>query len=78
LPRPLEMCVPEEGEQGSIFAGFVMALRTMSLGERSSFLVPPELAYGDEGKGKVEPGEALELNLELMGIDGVYAEPCRP
>lgn len=54
-------------------AGFLLAIRSMKLGERATYHVPPELAYGDEGKGAaVGPGETLEFDIELLGVDGVY------
>lgn len=54
-------------------AGFLLAVRSMKLGERATFQVSPELAYGDEGKGAaVGPGETLEFDIELLGVDRVY------
>lgn len=68
---------PQQQQQQHI-AGFLLAIRSMRLGERATFHIPPELAYGDEGKGDegkgpaVGPGENLEFDIELLGIDGAY------
>eukprot|EP00282_Hemiselmis_andersenii_P017038 CAMPEP_0114113918 /NCGR_PEP_ID=MMETSP0043_2-20121206/3164_1 /TAXON_ID=464988 /ORGANISM="Hemiselmis andersenii, Strain CCMP644" /LENGTH=145 /DNA_ID=CAMNT_0001206091 /DNA_START=97 /DNA_END=532 /DNA_ORIENTATION=- len=73
--NPLEMSLAQEGGEESVFPGFALALKTMTLGERAGFLVPHDLAYGPAGKGKVGPGEALELNVEVLGIDGALLPP---
>lgn len=53
-------------------AGWTAALRTMSLGERSAFIIDADMAYGAAGKGAVPPDAALEYDLELVGVDGRY------
>lgn len=60
-PRRLEMS-----------RGFVMGVLTMRLGERATFCVDAHLAYGDRGKGVVGPNEAMDFDVELVGVDGEY------
>jgi len=52
--------------------GFVMGVLTMRLGERATFCVDAHLAYGDRGKGVVGPNEAMDFDVELVGVDGEY------
>ena len=52
--------------------GFVMGVLTMRLGERATFCVDAHLAYGDRGKGVVGPNEAMDFDVELVGVDGDY------
>ena len=61
-PRQLEMTI----------RGFVMGVLTMRLGERATFCVDAHLAYGDRGKGVVGPNEAMDFDVELVGVDGEY------
>ena len=52
--------------------GFVMGVLTMRLGERATFCVDAHLAYGERGKGVVGPNEAMDFDVELVGVDGDY------
>ena len=80
---PLQLTLPknnsgaadaaEDADERANIRGFVLAILSMRLGERSTFLVPPELAYGSRGKGDVVgPDEALDFDVELLGVDGEY------
>ena len=70
-----EFKLPAEGEDGAEhIKGFTLAIKTMSLGERATFLVAPELGYGESGKGGVLPGETLEFDIELVGVNKVYVK----
>ena len=77
---PLQLTLPkddsgaaEDADERATIRGFVLAILSMKLGERSTFLVPPELAYGSRGKGDVVgPDEALDFDVELLGVDGEY------
>ena len=57
--------------------GFVMGVLTMRLGERATFCVDAHLAYGDRGKGVVGPNEAMDFDVELVGVDGEYFPATR-
>ena len=52
----------------SIIPGLLDGLMLMSAGSRSRITVPPSLAYGDRGAGKIPPGAALVIDLELVDI----------
>ena len=80
---PLQLTLPkdrsgavdaaEDADERANIRGLVLAILSMRLGEHSTFLVPPELAYGSRGKGDVVgPDEALDFDVELLGVDGEY------
>ena len=52
--------------------GFVMGIMSMRLGERATFCADACLAYGERGKGAVGPNEAMDFDIELVGVDGDY------
>ena len=52
--------------------GFVMGIMYMRLGERATFCADACLAYGERGKGAVGPNEAMDFDIELVGVDGDY------
>jgi|APFre7841882724_1041349.scaffolds.fasta_scaffold105337_1 FKBP-type peptidyl-prolyl cis-trans isomerase FklB len=53
-----------------VIPGWVEALQLMSVGSKWRIVVPPELAYKDNGAGnKIGPNEALIFEIELISID---------
>jgi FK506-binding protein 1 len=54
---------------GEVVPAWDLAVSTMSLGERTRFVVPPEYAYGERGfEGLIPPNETIELDIELVGF----------
>ncbi|XP_076746061.1 peptidyl-prolyl cis-trans isomerase FKBP14 isoform X1 [Maylandia zebra] len=51
-----------------VLKGWDKGLQNMCTGERRKLTVPPSLAYGKEGKGKIPPGSTLIFDIELMEI----------
>ncbi|XP_030605593.1 peptidyl-prolyl cis-trans isomerase FKBP14 [Archocentrus centrarchus] len=51
-----------------VLKGWDKGLQNMCVGERRKLTVPPSLAYGKEGKGKIPPSSALIFDIELMEI----------
>ncbi|XP_037639974.1 peptidyl-prolyl cis-trans isomerase FKBP14 [Sebastes umbrosus] len=51
-----------------VLKGWDKGLQNMCTGERRKLTVPPSLAYGKEGKGKIAPGSTLIFDIELMEI----------
>ncbi|KAF6716746.1 Peptidyl-prolyl cis-trans isomerase FKBP14 [Oryzias melastigma] len=48
--------------------GWDLGLRDMCAGEQRKLVIPPSLAYGDEGKGKIPPKTTLTFKIELVEI----------
>ena len=42
----------------------------MSVGSMFRFVIPPELAYGDDGAGtQIGPGAVLKFEIELLEVN---------
>lgn len=53
---------------GQVIRGWDKGLQDMCAGERRKLVIPPELAYGKEGKGKIPPESTLTFLIELLEI----------
>ncbi|XP_071372239.1 peptidyl-prolyl cis-trans isomerase FKBP14 isoform X2 [Centroberyx affinis] len=51
-----------------VLQGWDKGLQDMCAGERRKLTIPPSLAYGKEGKGKIPPGSTLIFDIEVMEI----------
>ncbi|XP_052000261.1 peptidyl-prolyl cis-trans isomerase FKBP14-like [Xyrauchen texanus] len=51
-----------------VIKGWDKGLQDMCAGERRKLTIPPALAYGKEGKGKIPPESTLIFDIELMEI----------
>jgi len=61
--------------QGRVIRGWDLGLLDMCIWEQRRLIIPPELAYGDKGIGKIPAGSTLVFDTELRGIEGVPADP---
>jgi peptidylprolyl isomerase len=62
---PLEFVI----ERGNLIEGWLYGLLTMKAGGRRKLIVPPYLAYGDEGFGeKVPPNATLTFDITLIEV----------
>jgi FKBP-type peptidyl-prolyl cis-trans isomerase len=52
-----------------VIAGWKEALRLMPVGSQWKLWIPPQLAYGKEGKGGIGPNATLVFEVELLGIE---------
>jgi FKBP-type peptidyl-prolyl cis-trans isomerase FklB len=53
---------------GGVIKGWTEALQLMPVGSKWQLFIPSNLAYGDGGKGEIEPGETLIFEVELLSI----------
>ena len=60
------MIVQIDGE--GVIPGWNIALLDMHVGEKSTFTMAPEYAYGDEGTDKVPPDTEVAFEIELLAI----------
>lgn len=54
---------------GQLIPGLEEGFALMRAGSRAQLIVPPELAYGDKGRGPVPPGETLTFDVKLIAIE---------
>ena len=53
-----------------IIPGWIEALQLMTVGSKHTLFVPPNLAYGDNGAGRlIGPNSVLIFEVELLGIE---------
>jgi len=52
-----------------VIPGWTEGLQLMVVGDKFRFFIPPELAYGNNAAGKIEPGSTLIFEVELLGIE---------
>lgn len=53
-------------EKGRFLPGFYEALKLLKPGEKGSFILPPNLAYGSAGRGKIPPKATLLYEIEVL------------
>lgn len=64
--------------EGEVIPGWEEALSMLNEGGRAFLLVPPELAYGDDGAPGIGPGETLVFDIVLLRIfDGSPSLPAQ-
>ncbi|XP_005802817.1 peptidyl-prolyl cis-trans isomerase FKBP14-like [Xiphophorus maculatus] len=51
-----------------VLKGWDVGLQDMCSGEKRKLVIPPDLAYGKEGKGKIPPESTLTFLVELLEI----------
>jgi len=59
---------PAQFTVGGVIKGWTEALQLMTVGDKWRLHIPPNLAYGPSGNGKIPPNSGLVFEVELLGI----------
>lgn len=59
---------PAEFPVGGVIPGWTEALQLMSVGSKYKLFVPPDLAYGPQGRPGIPPNSVLVFEVELIDI----------
>jgi FKBP-type peptidyl-prolyl cis-trans isomerase FklB len=60
-----------------VIAGWTEALQLMKEGDTWQLFIPPELAYGEKGVGKIGPNSTLIFDVELLSVQNSNAEEAK-
>jgi FKBP-type peptidyl-prolyl cis-trans isomerase len=69
---------PAEFQLSEVIPGWTEGIQKMNKGGKIKLYVPPQLAYGDDGRPGIPPGSTLIFDVELLDIKATAATPTGP
>lgn len=61
--------------KGQVIKGWDEGIGKLRVGDQATFIVPPQLAYGEKGRGPIPPNATLIFVVELVGIEETPPSP---
>jgi FKBP-type peptidyl-prolyl cis-trans isomerase len=55
---------------GQVIAGWDQGVPGMKIGGKRRLTIPPELAYGSQGRGTIPPNTTLVFEIDMLSIAG--------
>jgi FKBP-type peptidyl-prolyl cis-trans isomerase len=69
---------PAEFPLDQVIAGWTEGIQKVNKGGKIKLYVPPQLAYGDDGRPGIPPGSTLVFDVELLDIKAATAAAPAP
>lgn len=69
---------PVEFQLNEVIPGWTEGLQKISKGGKIKLYIPPQLAYGDEGRPGIPPASTLVFDVELLDIKATPAPSATP
>ncbi|WP_423278712.1 FKBP-type peptidyl-prolyl cis-trans isomerase, partial [Escherichia coli] len=67
-PAQLTAAAGSPTVQNGVITGFADALIGQQVGSQIIAVIPPDLAYGEQGNGSVPPNATLVFVVDILGI----------
>jgi len=69
---------PSEFALDQVIPGWTEGIQKVAKGGKIKLYVPPQLAYGDDGRPGIPPSSTLVFDVELLDIKPTPAQPAQP